>query len=234
MKSTASRSASAAKSAKSTKLGKTAAKPVKKATAAAEVQAGSWRRSEDEQTMNEELGRRLYAVRQAKGLSLARLSEDCGVPAATLSRIENNKMSPTFGVLARVMAGLGVDFGDLVNTRHLQPGEHLVSYADGGQGQETRIRDSRAVILHSHDHARLLPLMVDVRTRTLEECGGLTGHRGEEFCYVFSGTLVLHIEGEPPRIMRSGASALFDSSTPHAYLAGTASGAKILIVSLRS
>ena len=66
------------------------------------------------------------------------------------------------------------------------------------------------------------------------EVGGLMAHRGEEFCYVLSGTLVLHIEGQPPRIMKSGASALFDSAVPHAYLSGGNAGAKILIVSVRA
>jgi hypothetical protein len=42
------------------------------------------------------------------------------------------------------------------------------------------------------------------------------------------------MEGAPPRILRAGASALFDSATPHAYLAGTASGARIMIVVLRA
>lgn len=45
---------------------------------------------------------------------------------------------------------------------------------------------------------------------------------------------MLHVEGMPPRVMRAGASALFDSSAPHAYLAGSKGGAKILIVVLRA
>jgi quercetin dioxygenase-like cupin family protein len=56
----------------------------------------------------------------------------------------------------------------------------------------------------------------------------------QEFCYVLSGTLTLHMEGAPPRILRAGASALFDSATPHAYLAGAASGARIMTVVLRA
>jgi hypothetical protein len=38
------------------------------------------------------------------------------------------------------------------------------------------------------------------------------------------------MEGQPARIMKAGASALFDSSTPHAYLSGSSAGTKILIV----
>lgn len=180
--------------------------------------------------MTQELGMRIRALREARGLSLAQLSEKCGVPGATLSRIENNKLSPTFGVLARVMMGLEVDWVDLTAPKAVEPGERLVSFAEPGDGAARTVRESTASVLHSHDSARSLPLLIEVRTRNLEDSGGLIGHRGEEFCYVLSGKLVLHLEGRPPRIMKAGASALFDSATPHAYLAGDAAGAKILIV----
>lgn len=189
-----------------------------------------WRRTPGDQSMIQELGLRIRAVREERRLSLAQLSEKTGIPGATLSRIENSKMSPTFGVLARVMMGLDVDWGDLVGPKRLQPGERLASFADPGGGKATAVRESRAIVLHSHAEAHSLPLLVEVHARDLAAVGGLIGHRGEEFCYVLSGTLVMHMEGKPPRIMKAGASALFDSATPHAYLSGGSAGAKILIV----
>lgn len=184
--------------------------------------------------MNQELGARVRAVREVKGLSLAQLSEKCGIPAATLSRIENSKMSPTFGVLSRVMIGLDVDWVDLVGPKKLNPDERLMSFADPGGGKSTSVRASSASVLHSHEEARLLPIIIDVRARELAEVGGLIGHRGEEFCYVLAGTLMLHMEGQSPRLMKAGASALFDSATRHAYLAGGSTGAKILLVVARA
>lgn len=189
-----------------------------------------WRRTPGDQSMIQELGLRIRAVREERGLSLAQLSETTGIPGATLSRIENSKMSPTFGVLARVMIGLDVDWGDLVGPKRLQPGERLASFADPGGGKATAIRESRAIVLHSHAEAHSLPLLVEVHARDLADVGELIGHRGEEFCYVLSGTLVMHMDGKPPRIMKAGASALFDSATPHAYLSGGSAGAKVLIV----
>jgi transcriptional regulator with XRE-family HTH domain len=211
-----------------------AAKTVRTRAIADGVEVGAWRRPDADKTMSQELGLRIRAIRESRGLSLGQLSEISGVPGATLSRIENSKMSPTFGVLSRVMMGLDIDWTDLVSTSHLQPGERLMSFAEADEGQVERVRESDAKIMHSHDGSRLLPLMVTVRARSLDEVGGLIGHRGEEFCYVLSGTLALHMEGAPPRILRAGASALFDSATPHAYLAGAASGARIMIVVLRA
>lgn len=196
--------------------------------------AVGWRRADSDQSMTQRLGLRIRAVRESQGLSLAQLGDKCGVPSATLSRIENNKMSPTFGVLARVMMGLEVDWVDLVGPEPAVPGERLKSFSDAGTGQSARVRESRATVLHSHDTARSLPLLIEVHSRSLDEVGGLIGHRGEEFCYVLTGTLVLHMQGQPPRTMKAGASALFDSETPHAYLSGSPSGAKILIVVQRA
>jgi transcriptional regulator with XRE-family HTH domain len=227
------RSKAATKSA-ATKTASKAGGAAAKQPAKAKTEPAGWRRAEGDQSMNQELGVRVRAVREARGLSLAQLSEISGIPGATLSRIENSKMSPTFGVLARVMVGLDVDWGDLVGPKRLAPGERLMSFAEPGAGQSTSVRASSACVLHSHDVARSLPLILDVRARDLAEVGGLIGHRGEEFCYVLAGTLILHMEGQPPRILKAGASALFDSATPHAYLAGGAAGVKILLVVVRA
>jgi len=205
----------------------------KRPSAKAPADPKGWRRADDDQSMIQELGQRMRAVREAKGLSLAHLSALSGVPGATLSRIENSKMSPTYSVLARIMLALEVDWIDVVGPKKLAPGERLVSFTEAGGGMPNVVRGEQCVVLHSHDAAHSVPLLVDVHSRNLADTGGLVGHRGEEFCYVLSGTLALHIEGHEPRIMKAGASALFDSSIPHAYLAGSATGAKILIVGTR-
>ena len=217
---------------KTSNVARAPARPSRSTPAKAAAES-RWRRPEGDHEVSQELGVRLRAVREAKGVSLAQLSETSGIPGATISRIENNKMSPTFGVLARLMTGLEIDWGDLAAPKRLAPGERVISYADPGAGRSTVVRGSRASVLHAHDAARSLPLLVEVHDRELADVGGLSGHRGEEFCYVLSGTLVLHLEGQPPRIMKAGASALFDSATPHAYLSGAKGGARILIVVVR-
>jgi transcriptional regulator with XRE-family HTH domain len=200
----------------------------------AKVKVADKRGGNDEPATNLELGLRIRALRESKNLSLAQLSESSGISGATLSRIENNKLSPTFGVLARVMIGLDIDWGDLVGPKPLAAGERLMSFAEPGDGHPAKVRASSAAILHSLDQAHSLPIIIDVRSRQLSEVGGLIGHRGEEFCYVLSGTLVLHLKDQAPRVMKAGASALFDSNIPHAYVSGAATGAKALIVVVRA
>lgn len=208
-------------------------RPPEPAAASAANDGKAWRRADGDQTMIQELGQRIRAAREAKALSLAQVSELSGVPGATLSRIENSKMSPTFSVLARIMVALEVDWVDLVGPKKPAPDEPIMSFTEAGGGIVTQVRGERCEVLHGDESARSAPLLVEVHSRKLSDTGGLVGHQGEEFCYVLSGTLVLHIEGREPRTMKPGDSALFDSTTPHAYLAATAAGARILIVVTR-
>ncbi len=191
-----------------------------------------WRRDEADRALIIELGVRLKSVREQRKLSLTQLSETSGIPAATLSRIENSKMSPTAGVLARVMVALDIDWNDLVGPKQLKPGEKLLSYSAPDGGDYSEVRGYTARVLHAHDSASTQPLIFDIQTRELSEIG-LFGHPGEEFCYVLAGTLVFHAEGQPPRIMPTGSSVLFDSSIPHAYLTAGPGPTKILLVVTR-
>jgi len=223
--------ATASTAKKKSQAANAALKAVRKPKAqSSQAESQGWRRAESDQSMTQELGVRIRAVREARGLSLAQLSDRCGVPGATLSRIENNKLSPTFGVLARVMMGLEIDWVDLTAPKSSEPGDRLVSFAEPDDGEKRTVRESTATVLHSHASALSLPLLIDVQTRDVESAGGLIGHRGEEFCYVLSGSLALHLEGHTTRVMKAGASALFNSATPHAYVAADSGGAKILIV----
>ena len=197
-----------------------------------EAEGQGWKRDEADRALIVELGVRLKAVREQRRLSLTQLSEISGIPAATLSRIENSKMSPTAGVLARVMVGLDIDWNDLVGPKQLKPGEKLLSYAAPEGGDYSEVRGFTARVLHPHDAASTQPLIFDIHLRELSEVG-LFGHPGEEFCYVLAGTLVFHAEGQPPRVMPTGSSVLFDSRIPHAYLTAGPDIAKILLVVTR-
>ena len=167
-------------------------------------------------------------------MSLAQVSALSGLPPATLSRIENSKMSPTFSVLARVMIGLNVDWIELVGPTPVKPRGSLLSVAHAKDAVPAQVGGQRTAILHRVDEAHTMPMIVDIMSTSLEEVGGLIGHEGEEFCYVLDGTLNLHLQGEAVHALGKGGSALFDSRLPHAYVAGHSKGAKVLMVVTRA
>jgi transcriptional regulator with XRE-family HTH domain len=57
---------------------------------------------------SESLGGRLREARLAAGLSQTELSQKCGIPKPTLSRYENDHVSPSIHTLLRLAAALGV------------------------------------------------------------------------------------------------------------------------------
>lgn len=163
-------------------------------------------------------------------MSLSAASRATGIPAATLSRIENNKMSPTFGMLFKITEGLELDWPTLMSPDPALV-ENEVSYAHAAQGEIADFPGMRYRRIHADRTRALTVTFLDVTAMRPEEFGGLTGHTGVEFCYVIRGTMELLIEGRPSRKLRQGDSALFDSSIPHGYLACNKRGASLLIVS---
>ena len=62
-----------------------------------------------------ELGSRIRQLRVEQGYSTRRFSVMIGISKTYLNRVETAKASPTFEMLERISAGLGVKPSDLVN-----------------------------------------------------------------------------------------------------------------------
>ncbi len=187
-------------------------------------------RRERLQTPADKIGQRLRALRQSRELTLEAASQLTGVPAATFSRIETNKMSPTFGMLLKIIEGMGFDWRDVLTS--LPRRRNRLSVCRSEEVVTTRIAGIpyEYSLLHHDSSTGMTPLRMQVDARTLEEAGGLAGHEGEEFCYVLSGELELHFDHAEPTVLRAGESAMFSSSRPHAYVAPSPAGATILVV----
>lgn len=61
-----------------------------------------------------EFGRRLRATREATGVSQERLAHVCGLDRTYVGALERGRKNPSFVILVRLAAGLGVDPADLV------------------------------------------------------------------------------------------------------------------------
>ena len=79
--------------------------------------------------------------------------------------------------------------------------------------------------MHSHFYPAtellgkmMVPIIIDVKARSVEELGGLVRHSGEEFLYVLSGSMELHSDLYAPLPMAAGDSVYFDSGMAHGYV----------------
>ena len=173
---------------------------------------------------NSQLGQCLKAARQVRGLTLKQVAERTGMALSTLSKVENGLMSLTYDKLLQLTSGLQMEIAELFNPAAGRPGRDRPvtarrSISRAGQGQVI------ATKFYTYSYQctdligkRMVPIMAEVRARSLEEFGPLLRHAGEEYFLVTSGRVAVHTEFYAPEILNAGDGIYLDSTMGHAYL----------------
>lgn len=182
-----------------------------------------------------DFGEWLRRTRKRRGLTLKQVADACGLAISTLSRVERGQMSPTYDKLLQLSSGLGVDMAELFSPE-VQPAGPAPAPR---RSSVTRLGEGFRVSTPNYDYRYLsatlpgksmVPSAALVKTRSLEEFGPLLRHAGEEFLFVLSGEVEVHLEGSPPTLLGPGESIYFDASLGHAYLCRSEAPAEILVV----
>ena len=178
-------------------------------------------------------GQCLKAARQVRGLTLKQVAEKTGMALSTLSKVENGLMSLTYDKLLQLTSGLKMDIAELFSPANPR--------SDAGRAVTARRSISRAgqgQIVNTKFYTytyqctdligkRMVPMITEVRARTLDEFGPLLRHGGEEYFLVTRGTVAVHTEFYAPEILQEGDGIYLDSTMGHAYLnAGDAPAAQ--------
>jgi transcriptional regulator with XRE-family HTH domain len=162
------------------------------------------------------LGIKIKHARMVRGLTLKELADEVGCSESMLSKIENDRAAPSFGMLHRVATVLGTNISELYSTPRedsgiiSRAGERPVLVTDNlrtGKGihMERLIPYSREHLLQGNIH-RIAP-------------GGgseAISHAGEEIGYVLEGEIELVVDGKKLRAS-AGDSFHFRSELPHSY-----------------
>ena len=157
---------------------------------------GSRTKKDDEDRVegNGDLPAPSRAIRQARiaqGLSLRALSARAGLPYSTLSKLENGKMGLSYDKLIRLAQALNVDLKDIIADAEEAPPPLAVGRRSITRAGDRMDADSERHV-HHYPAADLLgkmmvPIIVDVQAKSVEELGGLVRHSGEEYLYILSG-----------------------------------------------
>src|SRR5690606_28464578 len=132
------------------------------------------------------LGAALRAQRQRHGWTLADVSHRTGFAVTALSKVENDRISLSYDKLVRLSEGLQVDIEELF----VSPAQQSAQVQISGRRSVNRIGDGTLIATRNYDyrflsvdivHKKLIPIVTDIRSRTLEEFGPLVKHPGEEF-----------------------------------------------------
>ncbi len=182
-------------------------------------------------TSHPDLGSRIKAMRQAHGLSLARLAASIPMSEATLSRIENGLSDITARNLYALAAALNARIEDFFVYQNSSRPAGLRSITRAGKGIPFRSGAFESELLSPDlSSKKMNPFLNMTSAQTIADAGGLNAHPGEEFLLVIDGHLQLNTEFYEPLDLGPGDSIYFDATTPHAYLSSSADPVRFLVV----
>lgn len=167
----------------------------------------------------------LRSLRLKRGWGLAEISRRTGLPISSLSKIENDKMELTLDKLLRIGTALETDLvqllGPLRATEVPSESAGRRSITRAGEGKLAACASGRYRYL-AHDllNKLLLPMVIEVTARSLEEFGEFNRHLGEEFLLVLEGELDFYSSIYMPVTLKKGDSIYFDGTMGHAYVSG--------------
>lgn len=182
------------------------------------------------------IGEALRERRSYHGWTLADVAEKTGISKSTLSKIENDLISPSYQSILQLCAGLGIEIGDLISTSTeknggLRPLTGRRSVSRGTSGLTMSDENYTYTYLCTDiAHKRIIPMVIEIRAHSLNQINGLWTHVGEEFLYVLEGSIELRTELYEPTVLHAGDSAYFDSTMGHAYLSAGDLPAKLLVM----
>lgn len=177
------------------------------------------------------LAQKVRELRQIKGWTLNELAEASGLAVSTLSKIENERMSPTFDVVQKLAQGLAIDIVALFSSSHKLTPQTRRSVTHSGQGRTYETAVYKHLLLAADlSSKKILPFVTEIKARTIEEFGDLDSHGGEEFVYVLEGEIRFFTDCYEPADLGVGDSIYIDSSMRHACISISEKNAKVLWV----
>jgi transcriptional regulator with XRE-family HTH domain len=175
------------------------------------------------------IGVQLKAIRTKNKLTLEEASKLTGLARSTLSKIENEQVSPTFSVMQKLASGLNVELPQLFT----KPKESKVT----GRRDITLLDQGKPYATHTYEHEllatqlrnkKMMPYKSRVNARSFDHFGDWVRHEGEEFLLVLEGEVQFLTEFYEPATLVVGDSAYYDATMGHLVISTSKQDALIL------
>lgn len=177
------------------------------------------------------LGERVRQIRQARAWTLEEAARRAGLARSTLSKIENEQMSPSFEAVQKLAHGLGIDVPQLFSPAIVEParGRRVLTRAGCGE-QHPTVTYEHEILAADLTPKRMLPYRTTVRARSFDDFEGWVRHAGEEFMLVIAGRVRFFTEFYAPVELGVGDSAYYDAAMGHCVVSVSPEDAVILWV----
>ncbi|MFA7279457.1 MAG: XRE family transcriptional regulator [Sterolibacterium sp.] len=143
-----------------------------------------------------DIGKRVKELRLAKNLTMEELAGLSGVPASSISKIENGLLRPSFVHAINLASALEENLAFLVGRYRKRPKPRALVRAGG----RDMINYPEMGLALQDLSGQFLPGVLEARLGILSK-GAHSGiaamtHRGEELCYVIQGAIRYRIDNE--------------------------------------
>lgn len=163
--------------------------------------------------MVDDVGARLRALRNLRGISQRELAKRCGVTHSSLSLIEQGKVSPSVSSLKKILDAIPIGVGDFF-TMDLESRDQVFYSAD-----ELADMGSGEVIFKlvgANREARALSFMIETYPPGTDTGREMIAHQGEEAGVVLEGEIEITV-GAETRVLGAGEAYYFDTNVPHRF-----------------
>lgn len=170
------------------------------------------------------IGAKIKELRVKNGLTQEELADRCELSKGFISQMERDLTSPSIATLMDVLQCLGTDLKTFFSD---DEDEQIVFHkTDFFEKEDTDLKNMIQWIIPNAQKNRMEPILLTLKA------GGTTypdtPHDGEEFGYVLSGSIILHM-GAKAYPVKKGETFYFSPDKSH-YLESK-SGAQVLWVS---
>lgn len=171
------------------------------------------------------------------GLTLKEMSARTGVPFSTLSKVEHDRLTLTYDKLLVISERLNIPISAL-----FADPDTLASTVANSRRSLASETNALRIETPNYDYfflspdlrtKAMVPVVSHIKAHDMDAFGPLTRHRGEEFCYVLKGKVVVHTEYYDPVVLGPEEAVYIDSTMGHAYVLadGCASAVTLCICS---
>jgi len=177
------------------------------------------------------LGARLKEIRTSLGLTLEEASQKTGLARSTLSKIENEQISPTYQAMQKLTSGLQINIPQLfaapkqVNTT----GRRDITRNDEGKAHPTSTYEHE-LLATQLTNKKMMPFKSLIRARDFDAYADWIRHDGEEFLLVLSGEITFFSEYYEPINLSEGDSVYYDANMGHMLTSVSEEDASIIWV----
>ncbi len=180
------------------------------------------------------LGQRIKDIRLNLGLTLEEASQKTGLARSTLSKIENEQISPTFQAMQKLAHGLSINMPQLFEPpkKIMATGRRDVTRAGKGKPHPTPTYEHELLACEL-SNKKMMPFKTKVHARAFEEYEDWVRHDGEEFLLILEGEVAFYSEFYEPVYLQKGDSVYYDANMGHMLVSVSEDDADIFWVTAK-